>query len=277
MLNTLRRGWALFCIVPLCYYIYGYNAFMRVAGDGNYLEILQSIPVTLLVISAYAVIYIFFNQIKEQARKEGELELLRSQVTALTNHDNAIRAAWQETAFLHHAIVQAEALLRAGETEQAQELLECVPGQAGLECCCENMTLNTILSFYFNKARRAGIEVTATLDIPEVLPVDRTELACVFSNALENAIDACSNLPENAPKWLRVTCFSHPQFVMEISNPFCGEVVFDQQGFPLTKEGGRGIGTRSIAAFVRENNAIYDYEASNGVFSLRLLLKPQED
>jgi len=49
--------------------------------------------------------------------------------------------------------------------------------------------------------------------------------------------------------------------------------IFDKSGMPTSKNNGHGIGTQSIAAFVKNHNAILDYQTENGMFKLRILLK----
>ena len=65
---------------------------------------------------------------------------------------------------------------------------------------------------------------------------------------------------------------THPRFMIEISNPYVGDVVFGQQGIPVTDKPGHGIGTRSIVAFAEKHNALYRFWAENGWFKLQIAM-----
>ena len=122
------------------------------------------------------------------------------------------------------------------------------------------------------KAKKEGITVKTRLDILAETPVDAMELSTVIANAIENARNACRCMPPGSTKTIELICVSKPHFVFECSNTFCGRVLFDKNGMPVSDAAGHGIGTKSINAFVKKYNAFIDYQAENGIFTLRILL-----
>ena len=122
-------------------------------------------------------------------------------------------------------------------------------------------------------AKSEGISVDTKLDIPEKLPgIDSTELACVFSNAIENARNACRKMPDGTEKILKITCVTKPVLGFEIANSYCQDVEFDKKGLPVSQQKGHGIGTQSIAAFAKKYGAVLDYQAQDGIFKLRIIM-----
>nr|WP_325181205.1 GHKL domain-containing protein [uncultured Oscillibacter sp.] len=113
------------------------------------------------------------------------------------------------------------------------------------------------------------IAIDIHLVLPEELPVDALELSIVFANALENAIQAVKELPDDQR---HIICKSvkYPRFIMEIANPYAGEIVFDRRGIPTTNRPEHGIGTRSIVAFAEKYNALYLFRAEGGWFKVRV-------
>ena len=109
------------------------------------------------------------------------------------------------------------------------------------------------------------------LDIPEKITVDEVELSTVFANGIENAQQACKKLPVGANKLIEIICVSNPTFVLEIANTCSGSILLDKNGLPVSKDEGHGIGTQSIAAFVKKHNAILDYKMDNSMFRVRIL------
>lgn len=92
-------------------------------------------------------------------------------------------------------------------------------------------------------AQRGDMEIK--IGLLKELPIDVFELSIVFANALENAIHAVKELPENQR---RIICKSvmKPRFMIEISNTYAGEVTFDQRGVPVADRPGHGIGTLEV-------------------------------
>lgn len=159
---------------------------------------------------------------------------------------------------------RAQALAFIGASQERLDALEAVRW-------CQNPVLDAIFSSYLEQAKRQGIQVEASLAVPESLPVDAMELSTVFANALENAIHACADVPEGERK-LVCRCLNHPQLMFEVANTYAGQVRFDADGLPVSNQPGHGVGTRSIAAFCEKHDASCAYEAKDGWFRIRVVL-----
>ena len=59
--------------------------------------------------------------------------------------------------------------------------------------------------------------------------------------------------------------------MIEVSNTFCGEIKFDDDGIPVTDKEGHGIGTRSIVAFCNKYNAFYEFKTKGDKFILHIM------
>jgi hypothetical protein len=103
-------------------------------------------------------------------------------------------------------------------------------------------------------------------------PVDAMELSAVIANVIEIARNACARMPEGSSKCIELICVNKPIFIFECSNTCAGEVLLDKNGLPISNEEGHGIGTKSIAAFIKKHNALIDYQTGNGIFQLRIMV-----
>lgn len=176
---------------------------------------------------------------------------------------------------MRHYIQNISTLLQSGNPNSAIEFigkLEKDFDNTSIKKYCENQVLNAILVYYIENAKKEGIKVFTRLDIPQKIPVDEIELSTVFANAIENACNACRKLPAQSSKLIEITCVSNPHFVLEIANTYIEQVSFDENDYPISKNNGHGIGTQSIAAFVKKHDAIFDYQTDKGIFKLRILL-----
>ena len=97
------------------------------------------------------------------------------------------------------------------------------------------------------------------------------QLAIAISNLLENAIHACEKVPE-AERFIIITAKFKEQLLLEISNSCAGPVLLDDNGHPVSKEEGHGIGTRSVLDFVNKTNSEIIYIAEEDKFKVRMII-----
>lgn len=131
--------------------------------------------------------------------------------------------------------------------------------------------LDAVFSSYFDQAKNQGILVEANIALPDTLPVDEGALAIVLANALENAIHANLKVPQGQ-RQIRCKMVATPSVILEISNPCAGDVSFDGDGLPITRQSGHGLGVQSISAFCRKNGAVCHFDLTDDWFRLRLVL-----
>ena len=280
MQGMLRRGWLLFSLIPLAYYVSLY-VYIMLVDPGERAENLTAILVTSgMAAAAHTVIFFFFQTIRRQEQTERERQLLSTQVSALRRQqemmarsEEKLRVHRHDMRFVLHTLT---AMLERGDTAGALEYL----GQSDKKLndtvmahYCESPVLDALLAYYAEQARSREIQVRIEIKLSRKLPADEDELCAVLANALENAIHACEALPAGTPRRIEVAAASKPHFCVEIANTCDGKAEFDRNGFPISREPGHGVGTRSIAAFFDKYQAVYSYSVGkDGMFRLRFLI-----
>lgn len=165
-------------------------------------------------------------------------------------------------------------LMQNGEVENAVALLQqqiAMLPQKPVRYC-ENITVNASVSYYVALAKGRRIRCDLRLDIPEKLPFSELSLSMALSNLMENAIHACEKLDPKAERFLCVRAIYTGQLILEVENPYSGEVLLDENGYPTVREEGHGWGSESVRAFVRESGGELLYQVENGIFNVRLLI-----
>ena len=127
-----------------------------------------------------------------------------------------------------------------------------------------------MFAYYFARAEAENIRIEADLDYPNKLPVDAAELSTVFANTLENAINASREMPEG-DRVIQCKGIYKPQVMFRVSNPYRGEIIFDEHGRPIAKTPGHGVGIRSIEAYCEKHGAYSTYQAKDGWFSVDIV------
>ena len=277
MSRLVRRGWLLFA--ALTGIIYLILVLLSVYPTIIF-ERPQDIPlaVTLLILIALVYFTIFLVQFEQLHSLEAQerQRVLEAQTVMMSRRvEDILRAEEAMRIERHDMRHQLQTMASLAQREDCAALLDYIgSSQEKLDAIapkhyCSDPALDAVLVNAAAQAEQMNISMEIKVDLPEELPVDAFELSIVFANALENAIRAVKELPEDQR---RIVCKSvtYPRFMMEISNSYAGEIDFDQRGVPVADEPGHGIGTRSIVAFAEKHNALYLFRAENGWFKLQI-------
>lgn len=280
MYAVMKKGWGYLCLVPCSFFILNYiNITPLTPASPNYPKtVLTCFLALLIVIASYGVIFFLFAKIISDAEVREEQELLKSQIQAMERQADMLKEKEEELRIsrhdLRHYIAELKTLLKSGNTEEAL----CVLGSYDernknlkVPSYCDNPTINAILVYYIQKAEQENITIKTDCRLPSQLPVEASELAIVLANTIENAIHACGKVPEDKERLINIKIVSHPQFALEVTNSYEGTVTFDDNGIPVSKEIGHGLGTKSISAFVEKYDGVLEYHADGTLFRLRLL------
>lgn len=279
--KSLETGWILISFVPVlfCTVIISLVLFPTI-----FYERPQILPTLVLVyltmFGVYAVIFITFQRSYEltSARREAEflglqINLQKRQFDTQQQKMEVIRMYRHD---MRHHIGIIIAFLQDGHPEKAEAYsrqIQSLIDETAYYQFCENYLVNTLVSLYTELAMTKGITICSELSIPKELFIEDTDLCVIFSNALENALNACSKLPISDERNIDLICRKYPdKFVIEISNTFNGQAEFNEKGLPISYDEHHGIGTQSIDFIVKKYSGILHYKTENHLFTLQILL-----
>lgn len=276
MLHQLNRSWGFLCLIPFATFI---TMLYTINNWENSVAILVLFYGLLIVCSgAYYLMYLFFERVQKENSAHYEAQLSALQLSALQSRMEAVRSAEDairmERHDLRHRLQTVTELVARGDRETAIDFLDAAQKRLDERkeiCWCRPPVLDAAFSTYFDQARNERIPVDAKIALPDKLAVNEGELAVVLANALENAIHANQNLPEEQR---RICCVAvgTPSLMLEITNPCGEEVRFDDQGLPMAQRPGHGMGVQSIVAFCQKYNAVCQFNLTDGTFRLRIIL-----
>ena len=272
-----KSSWRVLSVIPMLFF--GLVMFLGLYPHVRTDNLLGVAFLYVILGFVYFIIYQVFHSTYSLLKIQNDNDTLLFQVQAMERQAEMLRQSNEQVRIyrhdMRHYIAEVTTLLKAGETAEALAVLgdfDELNQKTVLPDYCDNPTVNAILAYYLKQAEEAEIRVEAECYVPLELPVEAAELAMVLANALENAIHACAQLPEERAKKIAVRILHTPHLVLEVANTYDGEVQFDSEGLPAARESGHGIGTRSIAAFAEKYDAVIDYQADGAMFRLRLLV-----
>lgn len=141
---------------------------------------------------------------------QSRLALLEQETHAQKVYVTEAKARYEQTKAFRHDIKNhlcvLDGLLKENETELANSYLEklkSATADLSLAVYAGNPVIDILLSSKLELAKQNGIDASCSLAALEPCFVDDLDLCVIFSNALDNAINACVKL--SGDKFIRVT------------------------------------------------------------------------
>ena len=132
-----------------------------------------------------------------------------------------------------------------------------------------NKMTDAILNSKLSIAAAKHIQVKAEARIPVSLTVSELDLCIVIGNLLDNAIDACSALPEEE-RLIRLYMEMKGNYLyLALTNTATGQKKSD---FRTTKGAGHGYGLTRVDAIVQKYGGYLTRASEDGAFSTEVLL-----
>lgn len=281
MLRNLEKGWLSFCIIPISYIILLYAAssynLNTIAISPK--TVILSLLILILAVTAYYQILRNFKQTREQINLQNEQNLLKTQVEASHARLESMMESQEKTVIyrhdMRHHLHLISAFLSDNNVTATQKYIEEIQSTIAntvVDEYCSNYAVNLILCSYITKAKNDLISVETQINIPVSNRISDMDLCVIFSNAIENAINACLKLKDSKDRFLQIICKNkNDKLFVKITNSFSGDLNFVDK-IPVNQEENHGIGTKSIVSVVKKYQGIYSFTASNNLFEFIVII-----
>ena len=234
----------------------------------------------LFILWSFGILCFAVVNTHEKTAAAHSAETLSLQMSAMRNQVEAENEYRKDTDILRHDMRHEMGvimeLFRAGKSDEAERVYADWLGSLSASvpaAFCADPVLNAVLSLFERRARDKDIRLDIDSRLSSALQVDTIKLSVVLSNALENALTAADKVKEKDRRAVRVKfIYNDSQFGFEIINPCAEAVTFDDEGIPVAREAGHGVGVRSVVAFAKENNSLLDFKCADDRFTMRLIV-----
>lgn len=244
-------------------------------------QISGTIQILLLVLFFALMVYACFlyrrNIALIEQTKEREVDTERLRALSEANH--ALRV-WKHENVSH--LQTCRELLENGETKTCIRYLGTLLHQMTTDrrdIHTGNAVIDAVLSCKFADARTHRISLVNSVILPEgmTLPIEDTELSAVLACALDNAVEACLELPDNRQRYIHTTIkILKSSFFLQIENSSGGHYNQTSGGIPATtKERAgedHGIGLRRIAGIAERAGGFLKLSPEKDQFTFTLIL-----
>ena len=260
---------------------YGFDYLTRIYTD----LLAEGAPVAVefMPFVCSAAYLLFLIHISKEQHARLRLEELKSnldlQVHQAVREIEALRISQQKTrAYRHdlrHHLQYIAACIENEQYEQALQYIHSISAEieaSRVTVYCENEAANLILSSFADRAKAQHIPLAVHAVLPNQLPLAESDLCVLLSNALENAIHACSERADGVPGHIEVQAYEKAgKFFLQVVND-CTQPVQFSHGVPVSDRAGHGIGVHSICSIVERYGGVYSFSVRNQQFILRISL-----
>ena len=241
----------------------------------------EYIPMQLIVSVLFLVsdilLYRTMVHTEQRVQLEVENQLLEKQLDAQLAHYSDLTAQYEQIRAMRHDISHhlntINALLQEGNLKAATEYSEqLLPMQTYISRLgkCQNPVVDAFLYSRMQDAEHRGMPVQADVSLPVELPVSNTDLIVAFGNMLDNALEACSGIPD-----AQITLRAHMDkgyLVIQESNPVRAR---QPQGKKPRRipELERGVGFRVLSGLAQKYDGSFRHTCENDIYTVTLLLR----
>lgn len=232
-------------------------------------------------LSVLILIYLLFYRgarlITEHARLKEHTQLLEMQMHQYRTLQDYMQQTKRMRHDFRHHLRLLSTLAGKGDLEGIQthlaeyeiKLTENTPVNY-----CQNSSLNALFAYYNEMSVQECIRTDFHISLPEPLTISELDLASLFGNLMENAIEGCRTLPKEERYFCLTAEVRHHNGLYVVStNSFDGIVRKGREGYRSTKHGGKGTGLASISAIAEKYNGTADFSNSEREFFADVAVK----
>ncbi|MEG2788567.1 MAG: GHKL domain-containing protein [Romboutsia sp.] len=168
--------------------------------------------------------------------------------------------------------------LECNNLDDAKDYLNELSGRFNVSnrVFCKNSIINAVINSKYNLAIENQIDCFFNIDINEMLPLEDIDICSIFSNTLDNAIEASLKLDSISSKKisLKARC-DKGYFTYSVSNTYNGCIKFNNGKYNSTKLdlSMHGFGLENINDIIKKYNGTLNITYSECEFKVLAIIK----
>lgn len=284
--NIRNFSWknnSIFMVIPIAYMFFSYELFVLSAKSGEISDIILSgVAFVLLMISMFLIFMMYIKLVDRYELKrnnaifEKEIALHSEYIKEKEGVMNEFRKTKHD---LKHKLMNILDLLRNKKYDQLEKYIEDIADLKMLENITVSNTDNTLvdalINYKYDTAKKLGIKLNVSMQIPYNLPFNNADLCVILGNALDNAIEASEKVPKEKAYINLMMRYAEENLVIVIENYYEGKNVRNKEGKIITSKKdhyNHGVGLSSIQNSISKYNGQLNIEETNSVFKLAIIM-----
>ena len=283
------------CLAPATGILFGQIIFRLLSGDQDgalfwmyqkYPAFLATVPLIAVLLYAGAYLTITIHQKMAALQEEQAIYCVeRRQVQAIRARIHEAEQCYSHIRGVKHDmrghLTNIRGLVRSGEYDSLEaylaQLSECIFDSDEWMPETGNPVTDVIVGDTRQHCLDLGIEFEVDFYYPQQGSYDAFDLGIILQNLLQNAVEACETVEAGQRRIALTGKKTGHFFLLEVKNSFAGEVVFGQDGLPVTakKEDAflHGIGLSNVRREAEKYMGQLELKADRQEFSATVLLQ----
>lgn len=143
---------------------------------------------------------------------------------------------------------------------------------------CKNSIVNAVLNAKYNLAQEQGIDSFFHIDLDRLAGMDSVSLCSLFSNTLDNAIEASLRIPDPKERRMSVKArvTENGYFTFEVTNAKKNRILLDEKGQIQSDKGDstiHGFGLSNVREIVEKYDGTMDISYTEDIFTVTILIE----
>lgn len=221
------------------------------------------------------VLAIYFTTSIRQNMERKNLMLQKSYYEELEQNQDRIRKLRHD---MNNHLIVIKSLFQSGNQEEAERYMKELETQMTTytRVFCKNSIANAVLNAKYNLALEHGIDCFFHIDLEKLTGIDAISLCCLFSNTLDNAIEASLKIPDPSERRISVKArvAENGYFSYEIINAKINAVSGQGNRLKSDKEGNsdHGLGLSNVREMVDKYSGTLDISYTEDTFTVTVLI-----
>ncbi len=238
---------------------------------------LQLMIIILAFLGTNLILYLMLGQIGRLQKIEYEHKILEEKSAFDSTRYEETNAIWHNVRAIQHdmkhhlSVIQAQ--LDLGNVEESREYLtKLLPEieSMGRVIRSDNKTIDYIINSKLGTLKDTQIVISGL--IADFSDIDDRDLACLFGNLLDNAIEAIANLEEKRIEI--IFSIENSSRMVIFKNTIASSVLKTNPNLNSTKKDGasHGYGHKIVEKIVKDHRGMIDYFEEGDMFGVQIIL-----
>lgn len=228
------------------------------------------------------LIYLF-ETISQKYELEREIDLKKQQEEMQNTYYHSIETQYDHSRRLIHDIKNhmqtLEEIYSEGSSIEAKQyaktILESMDAFSG-RFKCKNRVLTIIINDKILKCDEQGIKIDTQVEDLNFDFIDPFDMTTIFSNILDNAIEACSKVSIGR-RQIDLKIYKFNEFItISVRNSYDGKLIWDKDSLVSTKGGKHmGLGLKNVKTAVEKYEGTMQRKSDGKYFEVKILMSPE--
>ncbi len=180
---------------------------------------------------------------------------------------------WRHDYHNHLQVIKAQlALNNLEETLRYLDELEHDLDRVDTYVKSGNLMVDAILNSKLSLAEQKEIAVNCKAVLPQTLSVEDVDMCVILGNLLDNALEACGQIPKEQ-RFLRIYIHvNKSQFYLSVQNAAKEELDFNERNYITNKRGSHGFGMRRVRTAVEKYEGFLHLANEPGIFAAEVTM-----